>query len=168
MAGSSIAFLKYNFPPAKIFLGDAGSLMIGFLLAAIGLGLDLVGPNAVVRAVIPALALAVPLFDLVLVVTARIQGRRPIYLGGTDHTAHRLAAAGVRHRWIAISAYATQAICSILAFGLYEASGGTILATSVAVASVALTAWVLLLRMEPPSAAADGARVAAGIGGVRE
>ena len=74
LAGASLGFLRYNFPPASIFLGDAGTLMIGFLLAAVSLHLDLVGNTGLVRAAIPILALAVPLFDMALVVVGRSPG----------------------------------------------------------------------------------------------
>ena len=60
VAGASLGFLFHNLPPATIFLGDAGSLMLGFLLAALGLKLDLVGENGFVRSMVPVLILGVP------------------------------------------------------------------------------------------------------------
>jgi len=158
VCGASLAFLRYNFPPAKIFLGDAGTLMLGFLLAALGLKLDLMGPSALVRAVVPALMLAVPLFDMALVVAARTRDGRPVFLGGTDHTAHRLASSGLSVRVVAISAYLVQAICCVLAFLLSTASDGALTIAGAAVAAVSVTAWILLLRLETssPLSAADG------------
>ncbi|MEX0753627.1 MAG: MraY family glycosyltransferase [Actinomycetota bacterium] len=148
VAGASLGFLRYNFPPAKIFLGDAGSLMIGFLLAALGLKLDLVGPDVVVRAVIPALLLAVPLFDMLLVIVARTRDGRPVYQGGTDHAAHRLSARGFSPRGVALTAFAVQLVCSALAFVLYRASDPIVLAASLVTAAAALVAWSMFLRME--------------------
>lgn len=148
VSGASLGFLRYNFPPARIFLGDTGSLMTGFLLAALGLKLDLWGPSPVVRAVIPVLALAVPLFDMVLVVLARLRDGRPVYLGATDHTAHRLAAKGMQARTVALIAYAVQAVCTAFAVQLGQASTRAVLVTSVAVSGTALVGWAFVLRME--------------------
>ena len=57
IAGASLGFLRHNFPPASIFLGDAGSLMLGFLLAALAVKLDLVGASGVVRSAVAAMVL---------------------------------------------------------------------------------------------------------------
>lgn len=149
VVGSSLGFLRYNFPPARIFLGDAGTLMMGFVLAALGLKLDLVGPSNVVRAVIPALLLGVPLFDMALVVTARMRDHRPIYLGAIDHTAHRMAARGVSGRLVVAAALATQVVCSGVAFWIERADDDrTALVAAVCVALVSLVAWFAFLRME--------------------
>ncbi len=78
LAGASLGFLRFNFPPARIFLGDAGSMMLGFLLAALILKLDLPVAPAAPRVLATLLLVAVPLFDLSVVVVARILGRRPI------------------------------------------------------------------------------------------
>ena len=108
VAGGSLGFLRYNFPRARIFLGDAGSLLLGFLLAALGLKLDLIGQSGAVRASIPVLIVAVPLFDMMLVIAARLHDGRPISRGGTDHTAHRLVVRGLEPRRVAIVAYLVQ------------------------------------------------------------
>ena len=151
VAGASLGFLRYNFPPARIFLGDAGSLMLGFLLAALGLKLDLVGTDGIIRgALIPFLLLAVPLLDMALVVIARLTEGRPIYLGGTDHTAHRLAHRGITARKIAPAAYLTQAICCELAFVLHEASGLIVLIGGTAIAIIALVWLRAVLRLQAP------------------
>ncbi len=154
LAGASLGFLRWNFPPAKIYLGDAGALLLGFLLASIGLELDLAGPSAIERAVIPLLALAVPVFDMLLVIAARALGRRPITVGGTDHTAHRLAARGIGHREVAITAMVVQAVCSILAIALTSASDAIVTVAMGGVCVAALCAWTIILRMQPPIARA--------------
>jgi UDP-GlcNAc:undecaprenyl-phosphate GlcNAc-1-phosphate transferase len=87
--GAAAGFLVYNAPPAKIFLGDAGSHLLGFILAALAL-----------RAVDEALTwphvagliaiLSFPLFDVIFVVSSRLFERRPIQVGGVDHSTHRL------------------------------------------------------------------------------
>ena len=151
IAGASFGFLRYNFPPARIFLGDAGSLMLGFLLAALGLKLDLVGVTGIVRgALIPFLLLAVPIFDMSMVITARLRERRPVYLGGTDHTAHRFAHRGVSPRRIALAAYLIQAVACELAFILLEAPAEIVLMAGVVIAVLALAWLVAVLHLEPP------------------
>jgi UDP-GlcNAc:undecaprenyl-phosphate GlcNAc-1-phosphate transferase len=94
IAGACLGFLVHNWHPATIFMGDAGSLFLGFLLAALTLRLDTaVAPLA--SAVAAALMVAPALFDTSLVVISRSQAGRSILTGGTDHTAHRLQRAGV-------------------------------------------------------------------------
>ena len=82
---ASFGFFRHNFPPASIFLGDAGPLMLGFLLAALALRLDFVGPRAR-EGVIVLVIIGVPLSDALLVVIARIRGKRTVYEGRTDHS----------------------------------------------------------------------------------
>jgi UDP-GlcNAc:undecaprenyl-phosphate GlcNAc-1-phosphate transferase len=93
LAGTLVAFLIYNKPPAKIFMGDAGSLFIGFLLATLALngGYSRVNNIAVLS---PVIILGVPIFDTFLVMFMRIvKGRLPIY-GSDDHLAQRLVMIG--------------------------------------------------------------------------
>lgn len=148
VAGGCLGFLRYNFPPARIFLGDGGSLLLGFLLAAIGLELDLMGPSGIVRGTIAALALGVPLFDLVLVVTSRSLAGRPVHVGGTDHSAHRLAAKGWSPRSVALALMAAQAVCSGLALALFRAPVVLVAGGSLVVGGVAVAAIVAFLRAE--------------------
>ena len=152
LAGACLGFLPHNFPPARVFLGDAGSLLVGFLLAAIGLNLDLIGQSGVIRVAVPLLALAVPLFDTTLVVVARFRDRRPLFRGGTDHTSHRLAARGLTHVQVALLAIAAQLACSILAFALYVSSEGMLLVGTIVVAALAAGALLAMLRLEHPGA----------------
>jgi UDP-GlcNAc:undecaprenyl-phosphate GlcNAc-1-phosphate transferase len=157
-AGVSLGFLRYNFPPASIFMGDAGSLLLGFLLASLGLKLDLVGTDDLARSVIPVLAIGVPLFDMALVIISRLRAGTPIHLGGTDHTAHRLAARGLSGRRVAVAAYAAQGATSLAAFLLWKAGD---LAVLVAFALAGLATALLLsvfLRMQTGTTAAAPAR----------
>jgi UDP-GlcNAc:undecaprenyl-phosphate GlcNAc-1-phosphate transferase len=88
--GASAGFLVYNAPPARIFLGDAGSHLLGFVLAALALqALD--GALTIPHIASIAAILAYPLFDVLFVVTTRLADGRPIHVGGTDHTTHRLS-----------------------------------------------------------------------------
>ncbi len=147
VAGASLGFLRHNFPPARIFLGDAGSLMLGFLLAALGLKLELVGEAGLVRAAIPGLVLGVPIFDAILVVVARAREGRSVYVGGTDHSSHRMAWLGVPVRSIAVSTYAAQLASCALALWLVHASNGVALAVVIGLGAIAGIGILLFLSI---------------------
>jgi UDP-GlcNAc:undecaprenyl-phosphate GlcNAc-1-phosphate transferase len=148
VAGGCLGFLRYNFPPAKIFLGDGGSLVLGFLLAAIGLELDLVGPSGVVRGAIAVLAIGVPIFDLLLVVSSRSLAGRPVHVGGTDHVAHRLSKRGFSPTSVALTLMAGQVVCSVVALALFRAPVIIVVGGSLAMLLVAIGAIVVFLRAE--------------------
>jgi UDP-GlcNAc:undecaprenyl-phosphate GlcNAc-1-phosphate transferase len=95
--GALLGFLPYNFPKASIFLGDAGSHLVGYLLAVLAIlphFYSRQNPRAL-AVLTPLLVLAVPLLDLVWVVVLRWRARRPFYIGDTNHLSHRL----VRRGW---------------------------------------------------------------------
>jgi hypothetical protein len=99
---------------------------------------------------IAVLVVGVAIFDMVLVVAARVRERRPISRGGTDHTGHRLAWRGLPVREIALIAYAVQAACCLLALGLQAASDPTVLIATAGLAAVSLGLLALVLRLETP------------------
>ncbi len=90
LAGACVGFLRYNYRKASIFLGDAGSLFLGYSLGASALLAMRAEPDTWAR-MGAGLVLAYPLFDLVFVVVNRVREGRPIYRGGQDHSNHRLA-----------------------------------------------------------------------------
>jgi UDP-GlcNAc:undecaprenyl-phosphate/decaprenyl-phosphate GlcNAc-1-phosphate transferase len=149
LAGASLGFLRHNLPPATIFLGDAGSLMLGFLLAALGLKLDLVGENGFVRSAVPILILGMPLFDMLLVIVDRLRGGRPLFRGGTDHSSHRLATLGLSHGAVAAVIVAAEVICCALALTLLEVSFDPAVAIATATGLIAIALLVRLLRIRP-------------------
>jgi UDP-GlcNAc:undecaprenyl-phosphate GlcNAc-1-phosphate transferase len=156
VAGASLGFLRHNLPPATIFLGDAGALMLGFLLAALGLKLDLVGENGFVRSAVPVLIVGVPFFDTVLVIVDRLRGRRPVFRGGTDHSSHRLSVLGLSHGAVAAVIVAAEVICCALALTLLEVSFDPTVAIAAAASLSAIALLVLLLRVRPASAGSVG------------
>ena len=90
--GGSLGFLRWNFKPARIFMGDGGAMFLGFMLATLGLKLRLAHTPQVTAWLIPVLVLAVPIFDTTLVTISRSRrGLIPFATPGKDHTAHRLA-----------------------------------------------------------------------------
>ena len=147
ISGASLGFLRHNFPKARIFMGDAGSLMLGFLLAAVGLKLDLVGQRGFLLGAVPILVLGVPIFDMFLVVVARLWGGRPIYRGGTDHSSHRLVSLGLADREVALVVYSAQMLCSALAVWLAIASDTMLVITILALAFLAGALLLLMLRV---------------------
>ena len=150
VVGASAGFLLFNFPPARIFLGDAGSMALGFLLAALGLQLNLQVPTTLARAVILVLLVGVPLFDLLVVVIARLLRRDPPWLGATDHTSHRLAYLGVSHRGIAAAFIGAQLACSAIAVFVYR-HPSTALPVAIATGMLAAVGLMLVLRMPHPA-----------------
>jgi UDP-GlcNAc:undecaprenyl-phosphate/decaprenyl-phosphate GlcNAc-1-phosphate transferase len=98
LAGSILGFLVFNFPPAKIFMGDSGSMFIGFLLAALAVARRTQASNIFAIIGVPTLVFLLPILDTILVtITRLLRGQSPA-LGGTDHTSHRLVAFGLSER----------------------------------------------------------------------
>src|SRR5258708_24923944 len=103
--GSAVGFLIYNFNPATTFMGDMGSMFLGFILAVLGIKLRF--PHQLLAAswFIPILVLGLPIFDTSLVVFSRLrEGRSPLQ-GGKGHTSHRLVTLGLSHRTAVIILY---------------------------------------------------------------
>ena len=94
LAGCALGFLRHNFHPARIYMGDAGSLFIGFLLAVIGIKLRFDAPVQITF-MVPILILAVPIIDTILVVMGRVTHGRSPFTGGRDHISHRLVFVGI-------------------------------------------------------------------------
>lgn len=106
LAGSCAGFLSYNFPPARVFMGDCGSLFIGFTLAGLSLMAGRAGGcGLTVAAAVPILILGVPIFDTVLVTVTRALAGLPVSLGGKDHSSHRLRNMGFSPRQVVLIHY---------------------------------------------------------------
>lgn len=116
LAGSCCGFLVYNFKPASIFMGDCGSLVIGFSIAVLSLyhGKLVVGCRLSAFAV-PLLILMVPLLDTTLVTIIRLLSGRKASTGGRDHTSHRLVLMGFSEKSAVLFLYAVGAVSGIAA-----------------------------------------------------
>jgi UDP-GlcNAc:undecaprenyl-phosphate GlcNAc-1-phosphate transferase len=101
LAGALLGFLPHNFKPATIFLGDAGSHFVGYMLAVLPICVTFYrhGTPTLLPVLIPPLVLAVPLFDLVMVMWIRIRHGQPVYLGDVNHISHRLVRLGLPQSW---------------------------------------------------------------------
>lgn len=95
--GASLGFLTYNLPlpHAKIFMGDAGALFLGFVLAILGIKLRFPENSNAVTWMVPVLVLGVPLFDVTMVFISRFRRHSPPLQGGVDHLSHRLSRLGL-------------------------------------------------------------------------
>jgi UDP-GlcNAc:undecaprenyl-phosphate GlcNAc-1-phosphate transferase len=116
LAGAIAGFLRFNFNPATIFMGDCGSMFIGFALSGIALMSDFGrARNLVSVLATPVLILTIPIFDtLVVAVTRKLSGR-PVSQGGRDHTSHRLVALGMSESRATMLLYLFAAISGALA-----------------------------------------------------
>jgi UDP-GlcNAc:undecaprenyl-phosphate GlcNAc-1-phosphate transferase len=104
--GASTGFLRWNFKPAKIFMGDGGAMFLGFLMATLGLKLRLENPNHLVGWIVPVLVLGATIFDTTLVTISRARrGLLPFATPGKDHAAHRFANLGLGHRGAVLTLY---------------------------------------------------------------
>ncbi len=123
MLGASLGFLVYNLNPATIFMGDTGSLFLGFVLAAIGIKLRFPYPTLYTW-FIPILVLGLPIFDTTLVFVSRLRrGLNPLTSPGTDHMSHRLVARGLTKREAVLSSYLVAVILGVL--GMFCAQAGS-------------------------------------------
>jgi len=119
LGAAVLGFLFFNFKPASIFMGDSGSMFLGFMLS----GLSLLSGAARFRSLTsvlltPVLILMIPIFDTCMVIiTRKLSGRR-ISQGGRDHTSHRLVALGVSERRAVVTCYSLAAISGGLALSL--------------------------------------------------
>ncbi|MBU4376674.1 MAG: undecaprenyl/decaprenyl-phosphate alpha-N-acetylglucosaminyl 1-phosphate transferase, partial [Candidatus Omnitrophica bacterium] len=93
LMGSALGFLRYNFPKANIFMGDAGSMFLGFMLASIAVAGSWKTSSLTTSLAIPILILGYPIFDVTFVTVMRMMEGRPVSMGGKDHSSHRFAIA---------------------------------------------------------------------------
>jgi UDP-GlcNAc:undecaprenyl-phosphate GlcNAc-1-phosphate transferase len=109
--GAAAGFLRWNFKPAKIFMGDSGAMFLGFLMATLGLKLRLEHSSYLSSWLAPILILGVTIFDTTLVTISRSRrGLLPFATPGKDHAAHRLSNLGLGHRGAVLALYLLGAI----------------------------------------------------------
>lgn len=145
--GAATGFLRWNFKPAKIFMGDGGAMFLGFFMATLGLKLRLEHANRVSAWLVPVLILAVAIFDTTLVSISRARRRLlPFAAPGKDHVAHRLANLGLGQRGAVLALYFAGALTGGMAvFAAFWSPGNGLLAALLATLLVA----VALLERAP-------------------
>ena len=114
LAGACLGFLQYNFNPAKIFMGDTGSMFLGYVIAAVSVMGSMKTAAAAVL-IVPLVALAVPITDTVLAIVRRRQSGVPIFSPDKNHLHHRLLAAGLSQKQVVLVMYALTAFFSAAA-----------------------------------------------------
>ena len=148
-SGACAGFLVLNFNPARIFMGDAGSLFLGFFVA----GLSTIGgvPNsrATMSVLIgPVAILLVPIFDTILVTVLRLLAGRPVSQGGRDHASHRLLTAGFSVRRTVLTLYALAVVSGVVAIVTREASRPLSFALFAALAALMVGFGIVLARIK--------------------
>jgi UDP-GlcNAc:undecaprenyl-phosphate GlcNAc-1-phosphate transferase len=123
LVGACLGFLVYNFNPASIFMGDAGSLFLGFMLAAVGIKLRFPEGLEIVTWMVPVLILGLPLFDTALVILSRLRrGLNTLTTPGKDHISHRLVALGYTRREAVLTCYLICVALGVVALFITQAS----------------------------------------------
>jgi UDP-GlcNAc:undecaprenyl-phosphate/decaprenyl-phosphate GlcNAc-1-phosphate transferase len=117
LAGSILGFLRFNFSPATIFLGDCGSLFIGFMLSALALQGAQKAPTLVAVA-IPVVSFGLPILETALSIIRRVLGGRPVFTADREHIHHKLLQRGLSHRQVVVTLYAVSALFALLSLFL--------------------------------------------------
>ncbi len=115
LIGACLGFLRYNFHPASIFMGDSGAMFLGFTLATISL-LGVMKTTAAIALAVPLMIIGVPIFDAFSAILRRVRHNRPIHEADRGHIHHRLLGRGFDQRQTVLIIYAWSAA---LAFGAY-------------------------------------------------
>jgi UDP-GlcNAc:undecaprenyl-phosphate/decaprenyl-phosphate GlcNAc-1-phosphate transferase len=153
VAGACVGFLRHNFFPARIFMGDSGALVLGFTLATVSVA-GLLKTASTVVLVLPLLVLAVPIIDTSFVVAKRIKYRRPISSPDRSHLHHRFMAIGFSQRRAAVTMWAWTASLGAAALGTrfipFREGGSwhaweTAAVVAIALGALAFSAYVVYL-----------------------
>ncbi len=152
LAGALAGFLIYNFNPAKIFMGDCGSLVIGFSIGTLALSYSTSGPTTHLSTVaVPILVLMVPILDTSLVTVIRILSGRKASTGGRDHTSHRLVLMGFSEKKAVLFLYSVGALSGLAAIFVSRSDSLTSPAVilPLAVAILLMAVYLSQLRVYP-------------------
>jgi UDP-N-acetylmuramyl pentapeptide phosphotransferase/UDP-N-acetylglucosamine-1-phosphate transferase len=125
LAGAIIGFLRYNFNPATIFLGDSGSLYIGFLLSALALYGTQKSPT-IVAVAIPIVSFGLPILETSLSILRRLISGRPVFTADREHIHHKLLQHGLSHRQVVILLYGVSAGFAMLSLFLLWPTGSSL------------------------------------------
>ena len=143
LAGAILGFLRYNFNPATIFLGDSGSLFIGFLLSALALAGAQKAPT-IVAVAIPVVSFGLPILETALSILRRLISGRPVFTADREHIHHKLLQHGLTHRQVVILLYGVSAVFALLSLFLLW-PGGSSLGLVLAVLGIGI--WIGVQRL---------------------
>jgi len=136
LAGGLLGFLRYNFHPASIFMGDSGSLFVGFVLAATALQTHEKSTTAVAL-LVPIVALGLPIGDTLLSMARRTLRGQPMFSSDRGHIHHRLMARGLSHRATVLALYGITVVLSGMAVALFHSDAWQTLAFGGAIVAIA-------------------------------
>ncbi len=119
LAGSALGFLQHNFNPAKIFIGDTGSMFLGYMLAAISI-LGTVKSAATIALIVPIVALGLPILDTAFAIIRRYMSGRPIFKPDKGHLHHRLLEMGLTQKQAVLLMYVMSGCLGLSAIALTE------------------------------------------------
>ncbi|MFQ6618362.1 MAG: MraY family glycosyltransferase [Fidelibacterota bacterium] len=124
LVGSLLGFLRYNFHPSSIFMGDSGSLFIGLMLGSLTVTSSYVTEESpsLLPVIMPVIILSIPIFDTISVIFIRIKERRPIYVGDKRHFSHRLVNLGMGEREAVLFIYLVTLVIGLSALLLPKLS----------------------------------------------
>ena len=149
LAGACLGFLRYNFPPSSIYMGDSGSHFLGYTLAVLCLlNLDVTRRTVAATFLVPVLVLVVPIFDTALVALTRFASGRSVTRGAADHSSHRLVSLGLSERGTALLTYTLALLGGFLSIAAPRLSLG-IVAVSVIFVAVGLYYFGSFLSRAP-------------------
>lgn len=137
LAGAILGFLRFNFYPASIFLGDSGSMFIGFMLSALALASSQKAPTMIAVA-IPLISFGMPILDVLLAVARRFLSGKPLFSGDKEHIHHKLLKRGLSQRDAVLVLYAVTAGFALLSLVLLH--GAAMLALVLTV--IAIGVWL--------------------------
>lgn len=123
LAGSALGFLQHNFNPAKIFMGDTGSMFLGYTLAAVSI-LGTVKSAATIALVVPIVALGLPIMDTAFAIIRRYTNGRPIFKPDKGHLHHRLLEMGLTQKQAVLLMYVISGCLGVSAIALTEVNKG--------------------------------------------
>ncbi|SHK77615.1 UDP-GlcNAc:undecaprenyl-phosphate GlcNAc-1-phosphate transferase [Desulfatibacillum alkenivorans DSM 16219] len=153
LCGSLAAFLVFNFNPASIFMGDCGSLVIGFTLAFLSIcyaGFS-APPHGIAKYACPIMVMMVPIFDTSLVTFIRLLSGRKASMGGKDHTSHRLVLIGLSEKKAALALYAIASISGLAAMFVdrHDTLSTPLVLVPLALAILLMGVYLAQLRVYP-------------------
>ena len=143
LAGAILGFLRYNFNPATIFLGDSGSLFIGFLLSALALAGAQKAPT-IVAVAIPVVSFGLPILETSLSILRRLISGRPVFTADREHIHHKLLQHGLTHRQVVIVLYAVSAVFALLSLFLLWPTGSSL---GLVLAVLGIGIWIGVQRL---------------------
>ena len=141
--GATLGFLVWNKPPARIYMGDAGALFLGILIATLTIRLKPDAETQLTSLATPVLLLAVPILDTSVAVISRIRRGVSPFQGGHDHLSHRLVRKGLQRKSAAVSLWLLTGVFSLIAISITYSNR----ALEQALAVFALIIWITLFTL---------------------